>query len=191
MKQFVVPQVSYLDEIPDADPQTLVPQVRGYLSVEMGIVADEVSIALLARCIAVYRYKGHSGSDGDKFSGWVVCGNIPFLDFNDDEIKTPIEALALYVWFLSLWMRKKGKVDGESVPQFKVPPDWAPLTYEYGSANSYEKWRMGAVTNYVEWHLIPANEAHVVHPEIRDRCIRRGWIQRKPAAQAEPKGRDS
>lgn len=165
-------------EIADADPVLCEAWARDYIETFIGCALADLRMDLLARFIAVFHYRGVR--DERALGGWIVTGNMPLLSLSDEEISTPIEALAIYAYFLIPWLDAKGQVaECDDLPDYRVPPDWQLLTLN----GTYEDSRIDAITSFISWRLIEANESEIVHPEIREYCYRRGWLARPPATK--------
>lgn len=174
MRQYVVPDYPLTADIPDADPLLSESWARDFIENFIGCEIEELHFELLLRFLAVFRYRGRD-ADGAPTGGWIVTGNTPLLALNDDEITTPLEALAIYSYYLIPWCFAKGVVDDRGVlPDYRVPPDWEQLSYWDG----FEDSRIGATTSYIEWKLIGENEGEIIHPDIREYCYERAWLSR-------------
>ena len=144
-----------------------------------GVDHAELELSLLIHFVAVFHFKGKDKETGTSVSGWLVGGRLPHLPLSDLEIQTPIEALAIYALYERTWIDAKGVPDTDgSVPIYRIPYDWEPLSFPHG----FKAWRMGALTSFIAWTLIPMNTNALLHPEIREKCCRRGWIQKDPAS---------
>lgn len=139
----------------------------------LGIRVVSMELAGHALFIAVFRFKGWDEVVDRGVSGWVVGGTIPHLYLSDLEIQTSIEALAIYALYERAWLNAKGlAAEDGSVPVYKVPPSWDPLTFNPG----FKASRMGAVTSFIAWHLLPSNREKLVHKDIVEKCRMRGWL---------------
>lgn len=170
--QYSIPS-QYADFTPvsQAETEELAKSLLQFLDVDHA----ELELSLLVHFVGVCHFKGKDRQTGRNATGWIVGGGLPHLELSDNEIKTPIEALAIYALYEKTWLDAKGipKDDG-SVPIYRVPPKWTPLTFSPG----WEVWRMGALTSFLAWTLVRKNADALMHPEIRERCMRRGWIKR-------------
>jgi hypothetical protein len=112
-------------------------------------------------------------ASGETFSCWLIGGNAPHLNFSDKEISTPIEAIALYAYYSTYWCAAKGVTDDEgNLPEYRVAPNWEMLDY-WDKEAIYD---FNAMTMYIGTNLVYQNSEFVLHPDIRDKCVRRGWI---------------
>lgn len=139
----------------------------------VGLREPHLTLELHAHFVAVFRFCATQVNNLSSASGWVVGGSMPHLELNDQEIQTPIEALAIYALYERTWLNAKGMPapDG-SVPIYRVPPDWAPLTFTPG----FEDWRMGARVSFIAWNIVRKNPEFLLHADIRAACCKRGWI---------------
>lgn len=177
MKSLVVPEHPLTSNIPDADLLICRAWAEDFVENYVCCSIEEMQMELAVRYIVVFRYRGKD-SDGEALGGWIITGNMPLLALNDEEITTPMEALAIYCYFLIPWLDAKGVIDPEgNLPDYRVPPDWLPLAFHGG----YEESRIGGITAFIQWKLIEANEEEIVHPDIREYCYRRGWLNRPGA----------
>lgn len=160
-------------DIPDADPEQMEALTRSFLTHDGQLELENLELRLAIRFLNVFHFRGRYWSDGEPYSGWVVGGNCPFLEFNDDEIETPMEALAMYSWFIMIWAMKKGVDDPPgSIPVYRVAPNWEPLSFFPG----FDESRIGAITSFIGWKLVGEYLDEIRHPEVRARCIQRGWF---------------
>lgn len=179
MRKYVVPEHSLTADIADADPVLSEAWAREFIEDYIGCKITELSLEFCARFIVVFRYHGRT-SEREQTGGWIITGNMPLLSLSDEEITTPLEALAIYSYFLIPWLDAKGDVGGAGcLPDYRVPPEWQRLALN----GSYEKSRIDAITGFIEWKLIDANEDEIVHPDIREYCYRRGWLSRPEPAE--------
>lgn len=173
MKSYSSSACPFLDDIASVTKEASELLTKSFLQHD-GRIVKRLSLELLVRFVSVYRYEASDPDESGEYSGWVIGGNIPFLELSDEEVNTPIEAIAVYALSLYPWLRAKG-VDQPvgSIAAYCVPPHWHPLTFAPG----YEESRIGGITTFMEWHLIPANPTDVLHPEIRECCVQRGWLR--------------
>lgn len=164
------PIVADIEAITEGEARTL---AQSFLE-SQGVKNVKLDITLHIRFLAVFRFAAVSAKSGKHASGWVIGGRAPHLELNDTEISTPIEALAIYALYLHRWIDFKGIPDPEgSVPIYRVPPSWNPLSFTPG----FEESHLGAITSYIAWNLVRKNPDVLPHPDIREKCIRRGWIK--------------
>ncbi|MBL8048218.1 MAG: hypothetical protein JNJ45_06000 [Chthonomonas sp.] len=128
---------------------------------------------LLIAFYHVFRFSGVFTPGMNQVSGWVVGGNVPHLQLNDDEITTPIEALAIYALYLDDWIGANGaqREDG-SIPAYRIPENWELLSI----SNSYQEWNMGTVYQCIRTNIVPNNVQHLIHHDIFEKCKKRGWL---------------
>jgi hypothetical protein len=141
-----------------------------------GLENISIELALHILFIAVFHFTAKQKGRDEPLTGWVVGGHLPHLELNDSEIKTPIEALAIYALYERVWLDAKGvQQDDGRIPPYRLAPDWNLVSY----ATDLTRIRMGAMTSYIQWNILQANASHIRHEEIRERCIRRGFLQRE------------
>ena len=144
----------------------------------------KVVLALHVHFVSVFKFEGISLEDQGEMSGWVIGGRMPHLMLNDDEISTPMEALAIYVLYERNWLDAKGIDEPPgSIPDYRMPPDWHLLSY----FNELSQLKIGALMAFVQWNLIELNKEHVLHPEIRQHCVSRGYIGGSPITEDRKK----
>ena len=157
----------------NVDEQALRTHVQSYLRF-LRVETASLEARLIIRFLCVYHFEGYGVDTKERASGWVISGETPFLFLSDEEISNPFEALALYAWFELPWVRAKGVDDPPgSIPDYRLPPNWDLMTFN----GSYETSGLSKVESFIAWKLIPAYQAEIVHPEIRERCKRRGWFR--------------
>lgn len=135
-----------------------------------------LQVVLSVHFVAVSHFQALDVVEGKKCTGWVVGGFMPHLELSDAQISTPIEAIAIYTSYFFDWLSAKGQsIDTGDVPVYRTAPFWEPLSYTPG----YEDHRMGAITSFLSWHLIPSGMTDIHHPDIWEMCVRKGWIPAK------------
>lgn|GEM_PF-6731255 len=90
---------------------------------------------------------------------WLVCGDIPFVDFSTVDLPGPEDVLALYLWYLGTWPRAMNK---ETYPVFRDPYSWRILTVA-----DLGPWYTTRVI-YVRFHVVDPRKERIATPEIRD-----------------------
>lgn len=149
-------------------------KARDYLDF-LRIRNSSITLAAHGQFLAVHHFEGEEHPTNRQVSGWLVGGSIPYLHLSDHEIQTPVEALAVYALSERTWLKAKGlESEDGSVPVYRIPPTWEPLTFSPG----FEDWRLGAVTSFIAWHILPKNSQHLIHQDISQSCQARGWIRR-------------
>lgn len=170
MKRFLAeetPGTSYLQDI--SYPEAL--ELFGSFSRKvLRIPNATIDIEMLERFISVAHYR----TPGARDTGWIVGGRMPFLYLSDEEIETPIEALAIYSHLCFAFVNPR--VPPEGRPDYRIAPDWEPLTVDPG----YEESRIGGICTYLSWRVVSDNPDEIRNPEIREMCLRRGWLKRVP-----------
>lgn len=165
----IPPSIETIAGISSFDAREL---AEGFLE-RLGLLNVELDLLLHIHFIAVFRFSGINSVSGARGTGWVIGGRLPHLELNDLEIETPLEALAIYALYERSWLDAKGIPDSKgNVPVYRVPPDWNPLSYTPGFKDS----RLGAITSYIAWNLIPKNRHALIHPDILAKCEERGWF---------------
>lgn len=140
----------------------------------MGLGGISLSLELHIVSIAVFRFHGHLQSSVLHETGWIIGGEGVHLKLNDNEISTPIEALAVCDYYSTVWFRNKGVAsDEESLPDYRVPPDWVKLDYWDRSQTEPFQNKLGAMG----WNIVLQNREHLHHPDIVAMCHQRGWLQ--------------
>lgn len=130
--------------------------------------------------IAVLHFEGLDLSRKEKFTAWLVGGNLPHLELGDEEIANPIEALAIYVHVSYAWTAKKGIDPGDgSIADYRVPPNWELLNYYTFLEDG---WPLGAICSDIGFSIVPANKEHITSPGVREICERHGWLHYDPFA---------
>lgn len=172
MNSYVFPEPPLIADLPRASVEQAEVLAERYLQA-LGISSVRLEIELHFRFVSVFRFVGFCAREGRNETGWVIGGSVPHLKLSDLEITTPIEALAIYSYFVRLWIDNKGlpQADG-SVPEYRLPPSWELLLYE-----DFQASRLGIYTAYFGWHLVCENPTEVKHPDILDMCKRKGWIE--------------
>jgi len=163
---------AHLAELPALEPAASRLQAHSFLQAK-GLQIDGVELALHVHILDVFRFRGRDPNLCGTVSGWVVGGFAPHLELSDEEIKTPVEALAIYALYMLDWVAAKGvqREDG-SVPDYREPEQWEPLTYDHG----FKRWHMGSILNFIAWSVLKHYQADLVHPDIRAMCVRKGWL---------------
>jgi hypothetical protein len=171
MKEYVFPTPPIVDNFPEVSLDEATARAQSFLDF-IGFEARELNCELYFRFMAVFRFRAACKTTNRITSGWVIGGSAPHLRLSDEEISTPIEALAIYSFFLRHWADMKGvpQADG-SVPEYRLPPDWELVTYE-----GFLETQLGSYQSYFSWVLAKANKDSIVHPEIYAMCEKRGWF---------------
>lgn len=169
MKTYHTQPHELTDDIPDADLAQAEALAWSYLGMSPGEPGHTLTPMLKERFVCVF----HLQVEGDPEGAWIIGGEVPYLLFSDAELKSPMDAVALYAWFFFLWEKHEGVGSEEnSLPDYRVPPDWE----EFAFADLY-KTRFKEMAIFMGTVLVRMNPDEVCHPEIRARCIRAGFIR--------------
>lgn len=161
-----------VEHLSPADPINSEILARKMLDIE-SITAVNLQLALIAHVIAVFRWSGVDRKGGQDCAGWLVGGTIPHLVLNDDEIITPVEAIAIYALFLKEAINFKGEhMDDDNVPKYRMPTDWSILTFE----NGFKEKGVGFVYNWIIWIILRRNSNEIHNSYIRQVLLKKGWI---------------
>lgn len=173
MREISVTEFGSTATIEGINFETLNQQVKSFLTF-LGYHVNTYEPILTMRFIAVYSFCCDDASSLSNDNGWVVGGNVPFLQLDDHLIKTPVEALAMYAWFLQPWLDAKGIDDPPgSIADYRLAPDWDFLDFN----TTYESSKLGAIQNLISWNMLAQFQDELTSPEVRHRCELRGWIK--------------
>ncbi len=149
----------------DAELQWL---VQSFLARKSSSVS-KTNVVFKDRIVSVYEVQALGPVAGESDGRWLVCGDLPFVEFGKVELNTPEEAVALYALILREWIYCTSRGISGDFPEVLFVGTWEPvqLSPEYGS------W-LGPRLTYLDWNVIPRIGQRILHPEIRMKLRERG-----------------
>jgi hypothetical protein len=166
-----VRRVPLLEDLLDEGPADVVKSeslARDLLR-SQGVVVKEITAAIRALCLVVFRYRGED--EQGELAGWVIGGTVPHLILDSSEITNAFEALVIYAWYVKDW--GDSKVPVEAKPDYRVPPDWNAIE---GSWDNFKKYRMGELRHLIGLQIIQEHPDEIKHEDLRRMCYTHSWI---------------
>lgn len=124
--------------------------------------------------MVAWHFKGVDQTTHETITGWVVGGGLPSVMLSDADISSEYEALVIYWRLVLQWINRKGVLQEDgNIADFRVAPNWHLLDYgteyqELGITPQFSKFLFG---------VLPHHADKIVHPEIREMCLKSGWIR--------------